>query len=792
MTESRLDMSPGQLCHRDGKEESGHLPGSRPRRHDFELGLPRRDRSTPGSTARLGLRFFLLVLGACALILNLPAASPLGTNAAPESTAPTGVPTNAGPHFDAQYYVLKYNDAVFTNAPAPSLSAYTGTNVDLERIVQAASATLRDFEKAGYPSANISIAQEQISNGVVTLNVYQGVFPQVLVSGRIFRPVGEAEVALGTNLAPATNAEPHFAIVGYEVVGNDLLSDETLESIFSKYVGTNLTREDVFNAQKDLVLEYRARGYATVNVVRPPQHITNGILRLDVTEGTLALINVVGNRWYSSNNVMRALPSLRTNMILNDKVLAAEFDRANANQDRQIYAMLTNGPTTGTTELDLVVKDRLPLHAKAELNNQASPGTPDLRVNTSAVYNNLWQENHSLGVSYNFSPELYKSDPQWGFYDRPLVVNYSGFYRLPLGNPSAVADVVEASPGTFGYDEATRKFNLPPPSGTPELNVFASRSTIDTRANVVLDQTLFDTNGQTLVRQDYQQDLTVNNDFGFRWSTPLRSRDDRFQSSLSGGLDFKTYELTSFKTNVFTLTDVVVDKSSTPYTTNIDTSTDISPVPNTDTPLQYLPLSLRYDASLRDPLGSTAFGLGLSVNAWHSGSTSNFQDISGSAESRGHWAVLTPSLSRDFYLHNNWTLSIHADGQWASEPLISNEQFGAGGVASVRGYQEGQVFGDSGWHLSVEQKTPGHIVGFINGDEALTVRGSLYMDYAQTYLLDPQGRPGHTPLWGTGFGAAASLGSHWEARFLFSVPLLPAGTIEAYQPLFNFSLTGQF
>ena len=74
----------------------------------------------------------------------------------------------------------------------------------------------------------------------------------------------------------------------------------------------------------------------------------------------------------------------------------------------------------------------MPLHAKVDFNNQNSPGTPDLRVNTSASYQNLWQLEHSVGVQYSFSPEAYKSGESWNFYDQPLVANYGGFYRLPL------------------------------------------------------------------------------------------------------------------------------------------------------------------------------------------------------------------------------------------------------------------------------------------------------------------------------------------------------------------------
>jgi hypothetical protein len=83
-------------------------------------------------------------------------------------------------------------------------------------------------------------------------------------------------------------------------------------------------------------------------------------------------------------------------------------------------------------------------------------------------------------------------------------------------------------------------------------------------------------------------------------------------------------------------------------------------------------------------------------------------------------------------------------------------------------------------------------VGMIRDNTPLTVHSLIYMDYARVYLLDPQGRQDSTPLWGTGFGFSAAAGSHWQAQFLFSWPLLSAGTTPAYQPLFNFSLTAQF
>ncbi|HWX20850.1 MAG TPA: POTRA domain-containing protein [Candidatus Binatia bacterium] len=738
---------------------------------------------------------------------QLFAAEPAPNPGAPASAAVTNAPaaiTNSSPHFNVRGFETRGDRMLPLDAQAAVLTKYTGTNVSLADLVKAASDLQSEYRNRGDGTVSVAIAQERITNGVVTMNVFRGLVPQILVSGVRYsgstgQPVPASQLALAntapnaTNAAPATrtNAGPHFVVRGYEIRGDTLLSTNTLMDILVKHTGTNIGIGDITKAASELQMEYRDRGFPTVSVTIPQQELTNGIVKIRVFQGRLSDISVTGNHYFSSNNVIRALPSLRTNVIMNGLIFQAELDRANANQDRQIYPQIQPGAEPNTTELLLKVKDRLPLHAKIELNDQGSPGTPELRINTSAVYNNLWELEHSMGVQYSFSPEAYKTGEQWDFYDVPLVANYSGFYRMPLGNPEAVSETIATKPGTFGYDEATRKFRLPPASGRPELNVYASRSAIDTGLETTFSGNLFNTNGNSLDRRDVQQDLTINSDIGFRLTIPV-SGSENFNSGFSGGFDYKGYDITSSKTNIFTLSQVEIDNTSNPPKTNTIVSVDSSPVPTTHRKLDYLPLALRYDASLRDSMGITSFGLGFSGNPWHSGFTEDVQEITGSLQSSGHWLVINPSLSRDFFIHTNWVLSARADGQWASEPLISNEQFGVGGINSVRGYREGEVFGDNGWHVSLEQKTPPQVVGLVSPRNPLTLRGAVYMDYGEAYLIDPNGRDGRIPLWGTGFGGVATIGSHWEARFLFSWPLLRTTTTEPGVPRFDFSLTAQF
>lgn len=685
-----------------------------------------------------------------------------------------------------------------TNLTASFFAKHTGTNVTVDEIADAASDLQAEYLAQGIPDVCVAFEPRAISNGVVRLNVAKVTSPKILVAGKLYvAPV----------LAP-TNAEQKFEVKGYEVIGNTLLSEDTLKSILTDYTGTNIGVADIIRASADLRLEYLDRGYPTVGVVPPPQNIStnNGIVKLRVFEGRLSEIYVKGNRYFSSNNVMSALPSLHTNMILVGPVFQAELDRANANQDRQIYPKIEPGAEPGTSALRLDVKDRFPLHGKTELNNQSSPGTPELRVNSSLAYNNLWQMEHSVGLQYSFSPEKYKTGAQWIWPDEPLVANYSGFYRMPLGNQEPLGDEVTTKPGSFGYQEATRKFQLPPGTGRPEMTFFGSRSTVDTGVESTAPETIVNIPGvRTLTRQDKEEDITINNDVGFRLTKPFFPVGN-FSSSISGGLDYKNYDLTVNKTNTFVDTEIIYNAENQPiFPPRV--SVTRSPVPLTHQPLDYIPLALRYDGNWHEPDGklNLAFGVGMSYNTWFSPNTStgkgtnkitNIQAITGSKESTGYWFIINPTWTADFTLPDNWMFSMHQEGQWASEPLISNEQFGAGGAQNVRGYREGEVFGDLGWRENLELKTPPHIVGVVYGNNLsggkFIIRGSVYMDYARVMLLDPQGRPPHMDLWSAGIGVVGSFGPHFETRFLFAVPLDGTTTTTALQPYFGFALTGQF
>jgi hemolysin activation/secretion protein len=596
----------------------------------------------------------------------------------------------------------------------------------------------------------------------------------------------EPGVATGTNVPPRS-AGPVFDVRGYLVEGNrSLLPPETIAGVLSNYTGS-VEFERLREGLGALQLLYRERGFATVSVVLPRQRLTNGVVRVRIVPGTLSDIVVTGNRYFSSANIRRALPSLTTNVVLNTKWFQPELDRANANADRQIYPVINPGPEPGTSGLTLNVNDQLPLHGHMEVNDKSTPGTPLLRIDSAAQYNNLWQLEHQIGIEYNFSPQSMKSDSYSpNIFDQPMVASYSGFYRLPLDLGQNLRETYNELPVDFGYDQVTHRFNLPPPTGNPGLIVYASRSTSETPTRLGPITLITNTALADISSQFAERDLTFSENLGTKLTIPLREFGG-VRSSLLLGFDYKSYEATSFSTNLTYFDLFALDNFGNRV---LVTNQTIALADNRRNALHYMPLSIGWTGVRPDKWGSTSFTYNQNVFlAALASPRSDFEAVAGSSAAGGNYTVVTAGLTREEKLFGDWTLVCRAGGQWASAPLISNEQFALGGTSGVRGYQEGENYGDTGWRVLFDLRAPPLNVGYFpTSHDAIPadLRCSWFMDYGETYLIDrPTAADDRIQQWGTGPGFYLTVGQHVDARLtlgwaLHDTPTTRAGSLQGY------------
>ena len=122
------------------------------------------------------------------------------------------------------------------------------------------------------------------------------------------------------------------------------------------------------------------------------------------------------------------------------------------------------------------------------------------------------------------------------------------------------------------------------------------------------------------------------------------------------------------------------------------------------TPINYLPLSATYATSLLDKQGGWQFGGGL-VLAVRGLASKEEQFADKRFKAQSNFSILKFDGARTQNLPYGLTLAGKLEGQLSSQALISNEQFVAGGVDSVRGYLEATAVGDKALRGSLELRT---------------------------------------------------------------------------------------
>jgi hemolysin activation/secretion protein len=692
----------------------------------------------------------------------------------------------AAPFVEVTYrvsgYKIRGNTALELEAAGSPFTNAIGSAVPLASICKALASLRQSYYERGYIHASVGLSEQRLTNGVVVIDVIEGT------------PLGSPLSASVQALPPGTAnsnrpAAATFEVRHFEVAGNTVLAPENIERILTPATGPAVTLEAIRKAAAALQRAYRERGYVTVAVAMPSQRLTNATVRLLVTEGTLAAVQVVGNRHFSSNNIVRALPTLHTNTLLNSHVLLRELDLANQNQDRQIYPAIGPGPVPGTSALALRVKDRLPLHANLELDNYTTPGTPDLRVNFAVQYNNLWQQEHQIGLAYSFSPQQFKAigdSPNFGF-NQPLISSYSAFYRMPVSGTPSVSEGI-ADSAQFGYQEATHQFRLPPARTQSELVFYASASSSDTGVKWGNPSVVSETSLLSIISQDSGENLTANQNVGSQFRFPLLNREHATWTAFVGG-DFKHYQLSSFNTNNFFITTITTNLFGAETNRTVDSTNQ----PGINQDVVYFPLTAGLDLLESDQSGSTSLKVALCGNV--AGNQSDFAKLAYSSSAKAVFVKGTLGASRDQKLPAGCSLLARVNGQIATGALINNEQLALGGINSVRGYYEGDEYGDCGWCGGVEMRSPYFQtpVAGLAGSVPAWFRASVFTDLGQRFLLEPAPNATSTvSLLGTGFGLSANVNNHLDARLVIAWPLLSTANTPAGQPHAYFTIGGQF
>src|SRR5262249_35242642 len=122
-------------------------------------------------------------------------------------------------------------------------------------------------------------------------------------------------------------------------------------------------------------------------------------------------------------------------------------------------------------------------------------------------------------------------------------------------------------------------------------------------------------------------------------------------------------------------------------------------------PVHYWPLSANYGASFLERTSQTNIGLTAVFNIRGLSSPEYAFDAK-RYKASGSFAYVRGEVSRTDDLPGDIEIFVRASGQYTGAPLVSPEQFTAGGLDTVRGYLEVEAAGDFGALGTFEVRSP--------------------------------------------------------------------------------------
>ncbi|MGZ8157347.1 MAG: ShlB/FhaC/HecB family hemolysin secretion/activation protein [Methylobacter sp.] len=501
-------------------------------------------------------------------------------------------------------------------------------------------------------------------------------------------------------------ALPTFDMLEMQVDGNTVLDQQLVEKTLYPFLGPGKTVDDVEKARQTLEAVYKDKGYPTVLVDIPEQDVVGNLVRLNVVEGTVDRLKITGSRYFFLGKIREKVPSLAAGQVpYMPKVQEQVGELAEESADRQVTPIFRAGSTPGKTEVELRVKDQLPLHGSVEMNGRNSESTSRLRLISSIRYDNLWQRFHSASLQYQVSPENADEVEVW-----------SGTYVLPTG----------------WADTRLALYGIGISSNTNLGTSVGGLSVIGT--------------GEI---------------FGARLIKPLSGL-NAYNHSLITGLDYKSF-------------DQGVNQQGQDQQTS---------------PISYLPFQIGYDGSWRYPGALTTLSSAIHFSIRGLGNDQQEFEERRFKASAGY-VYFTTELKHLRELPWDMRLATRASGQVADSPLISNEQFAAGGPQSVRGYYQTQQLGDDGINLSVELQSPQ--LKAQDWDFAQNFRAHVFFDYAYLWIQEALPlNPTYYKLSGAGAGLRMQLFKHWLGEFDWAYPFEPQGTVDVGNQRIDFRLAYEF
>ena len=208
-----------------------------------------------------------------------------------------------------------------------------------------------------------------------------------------------------------------------------------LQEKLKKFLHKEITEDLVDNIKQTILQYYQTKKHPLVVVKIPDQDITNGIIRFIIIEAKLGRVNIKDNKWNNEKDIQKEI-RLKPGEPIDTNLLTQDLYWLNRNPFRQSYVIYTPGKWEGTTDVEVHVKDRLPIRVYGGIDNIGNYITGYNRMFAGLVLGNLWKD-QMLSYQYTTGSTLKKFQSHFLQYTIPfswrhqlLLIGGYSYYKV--------------------------------------------------------------------------------------------------------------------------------------------------------------------------------------------------------------------------------------------------------------------------------------------------------------------------------------------------------------------------
>jgi hemolysin activation/secretion protein len=194
-----------------------------------------------------------------------------------------------------------------------------------------------------------------------------------------------------------------IAVQNIQINGSSIFSAAQLTAMVQPFVGRSLDLSELRAIADGITQAYLNLGYLTSRAVLTEQTITNGIVQIQVIEGSLERIDVIGTKRVAQNYIRQRIQlgskSPLNQQKLEDQLRLLKFDPL----FDHVEASLKEGSGIGQSVLTVRVAEAPKMFGNINIDNDSVPSVGGERIGILAGYRNLIGQGDSLYGSYNRS-----------------------------------------------------------------------------------------------------------------------------------------------------------------------------------------------------------------------------------------------------------------------------------------------------------------------------------------------------------------------------------------------------